>query len=317
MLGFIEGLGISKVGSGLKVSKDILPKAWESMLDSATFIPVIVKSIERFHDTSWHMEPNVHEFFEMVYIKKGHAVFEISGSSVEIGPNNIIIIKPRQFHKFEVKSQSGCEFIVLSFGFENKFENKFDNQFSEVSLEDFLNFVNKKEWGAFISLKVSHKNEIINLLDRILKERENPEIGSEFLNYLLVLELFVLISRALKMEWENSIKNKSPKLKELIQASVNYINNNYERDISLTDISKYVFLSSSYFTRAFKEEMGVSPINYLLTVRVERAKELLKETDAKISDIALSVGFSNQQRFNDIFKKYTKKTPLQYRKGFL
>ncbi len=294
------------------MDKDILPKAWESVLGSATFIPVIVKSIERFHDTSWHMEPNVHELFEMVYIKKGNAVFEISGTSVEIGPNNIIIIKPRQFHKFVVKSKTGCEFIVLNFGF----ENKFDNQLAEVSLEDFLNFVNKKEWGAFISLKVSHKNEIINLLNRILKERENPEIGSEFLNYLLVLELFVLISRALKMEWENSIKNKSPKLKELIQAAVNFINNNYERDISLTDISKYVFLSTSYFTRAFKEEMGVSPINYLLTVRVERSKELLRETDAKISDIALSVGFSNQQRFNDIFKKYTKKTPLQYRKSF-
>ena len=294
------------------MDKDILPKAWESVLGSATFIPVIVKSIERFHDTSWHMEPNVHELFEMVYIKKGNAVFEISGTSVEIGPNNIIIIKPRQFHKFVVKSKTGCEFIVLNFGF----ENKFDNQLAEVSLEDFLNFVNKKEWGAFISLKVSYKNEIINLLNRILKERENPEIGSEFLNYLLVLELFVLISRALKMEWENSIKNKSPKLKELIQAAVNFINNNYERDISLTDISKYVFLSTSYFTRAFKEEMGVSPINYLLTVRVERAKELLRETDAKISDIALSVGFSNQQRFNDIFKKYTKKTPLQYRKSF-
>lgn len=294
------------------MGKDILPKAWESVLESATFIPVIVKSIKRFHDTSWHMEPNIHEFFEMVYIKKGNAVFEISGTSVEIGPNNIIIIKPRQYHKFEVKSQAGCEFIVLNFGF----ENKFDNQFAEVSLEDFLNFVNKKELGRFISLKVSHKNEIINLLNRILKERENPEIGSEFLNYLLVLELFVLISRALKMEWENSIKNKSPKLKELIQAAVNYINNNYERDISLTDISKYVFLSTSYFTRAFKEEMGVSPINYLLNVRVERAKELLRETDAKISDIALSVGFSNQQRFNDIFKKYTQKTPLQYRKSF-
>ncbi|AUG57145.1 MAG TPA: AraC family transcriptional regulator [Ruminiclostridium sp.] len=294
------------------MGKDILPKAWESVLESATFIPVIVKSIKRFHDTSWHMEPNIHEFFEMVYVKKGNAVFEISGTSVEIGPNNIIIIKPRQYHKFEVKSQAGCEFIVLNFGF----ENKFDNQFAEVSLEDFLNFVNKKEWGRFISLKVSHKNEIINLLNRILKERENPEIGSEFLNYLLVLELFVLISRALKMEWENSIKNKSPKLKELIQAAVNYINNNYERDISLTDISKYVFLSTSYFTRAFKEEMGVSPINYLLNVRVERAKELLRETDAKISDIALSVGFSNQQRFNDIFKKYTQKTPLQYRKSF-
>jgi len=97
-------------------------------------------------------------------------------------------------------------------------------------------------------------------------------------------------------------KNKSPKIKELIQASVNYINNNYERDISLKDIARYVFLSTSYFTRAFKEEMGISPINYLLKIRVERAKELLKDTDNRISDIALSVGFSNQQRFNDISK---------------
>ena len=292
------------------MDNDILPKAWESLLNSSTFIPVIVKTIERVHDATWSMEPNRHEFYEMVYIKKGDAIFEISGSPVEIGPNDIIIIKPDQPHKFIVKSESGCEFIVLSF----KFENKFDNHFSGVSLKDFLNFVSGKESGAFISLKVSQKNDIITLLNRILNEKENPEIGSEFLNYLLVLELFVLISRALKMEWENSIKNKSPKVKELIHVSVNYIQKNFERDISLKDIAQYVFLSSSYFTRAFKEEIGISPINYLLKVRVERAKELLKDTGMKISDIALSVGFSNQQRFNDIFKKYAGATPLQYRK---
>ncbi|HHV28957.1 MAG TPA: AraC family transcriptional regulator [Clostridium sp.] len=294
-----------------KLDNNILPKAWESLLSSSTFIPVIVKTIERFHDTSWHMEPNIHECFEMVYIKRGHAVFEIAGYPAEIGPNDIIIIKPNQPHKFIVKSESGCEFIVLSF----KFVNRFDGQYSDVSLENFLDFVSSKETGAFITLKVSQKNDIIVLLNRILKEKENPDIGSELINYLLVMELFVLISRALKMEWENSIKNKSPKLKELIQASVNYINNNYERDISLKDIARYVFLSTSYFTRAFKEEMGISPINYLLQVRVERAKELLKDTDSRISDIALSVGFSNQQRFNDIFKKYVKLTPLQYRKN--
>ncbi|ODM27354.1 AraC family transcriptional regulator [Acetivibrio mesophilus] len=293
------------------MDNNILPKAWESLLSSSTFIPVIVKTIERFHDTSWHMEPNIHECFEMVYIKRGHAVFEIAGYPAEIGPNDIIIIKPNQPHKFIVKSESGCEFIVLSF----KFVNRFDGQYSDVSLENFLDFVSSKETGAFITLKVSQKNDIIVLLNRILKEKENPDIGSELINYLLVMELFVLISRALKMEWENSIKNKSPKLKELIQASVNYINNNYERDISLKDIARYVFLSTSYFTRAFKEEMGISPINYLLQVRVERAKELLKDTDSRISDIALSVGFSNQQRFNDIFKKYVKLTPLQYRKN--
>ncbi len=131
------------------------------------------------------------------------------------------------------------------------------------------------------------------------------------------MELFVLISRALKMEWESSIKDKSPKLKELIQIAVKYIHNNFERDISLADIAKFVFLSPSYFARAFKEETGVSPINYLLKVRVERAKELIVESNLKISDIALSVGFSNQQRFNEIFKKYTGMTPTQYKKKML
>jgi len=292
------------------MENSVLPKAWESILNSASYVPVIVKSIERIHDTSWSMEPNIHESYEMVYIKKGNAVFEISGEQVFIGPNDIIIIKPKQYHKFIVKSEPVCEFLVLSF----KFESQKNNEFSDVPLEDFLNFVSSKETGPYISLKVSQKNEIITLLNRIFKERESNEIGSEFLNYLLVLELFVLISRALKMEWENSIKQKSPKLKELIKISVNYIHNNFERDISLGDIAKFVFLSPSYFTRAFKEEMGISPISYLLKVRVERAKELLAETEHKISDIALSVGFSNQQRFNEIFKKYEKVTPLQYRK---
>jgi AraC-like DNA-binding protein len=292
------------------MEKDILPRAWESLLNSSEFIPVIVKNIEQFHDPSWHMAPNRHESFEMVYMKRGKAVFEIAGYPAQIGPNDIIIIKPNQPHKFIVKSETGCEFIVLSF----KFVNSFASQHSDVSLEDFLNFVRGKESGAFITLKVSQKNEIITLLNRILNEKGNSDIGSEFLNYLLVMELFVLISRALKMEWESSIKNKSPKIKELIQVSVNYIHNNYERDISLKDIAQYVFLSTSYFTRAFKEEMGISPISYLLKIRIERAKELLKETDKRISEIALSVGFSNQQRFNDIFKKYAKLTPLQYRK---
>jgi AraC-like DNA-binding protein len=289
----------------------VLPKAWESLLSANHFLPVVVKTIERFQDPNWANEPNTHDYYEMVYIKKGDALFEIAGKTTAVGPNDIVIIKPNQLHKFTVKSETGCEFIVLYF----RFISKFNTDYSEVSMGDFLNFVSGKESGPFISLKVSQKNEIIGILNRIIRERESIEIGGEFLQHLFILELFVLISRALKMLWEDSIKEKSPKLKELIQIAVNYIHNHFERDISLGDIAKYVFLSPSYFTRAFKEEMQISPINYLLKLRIERAKELLADTDSKISDIALSVGFSNQQRFNDIFKKYTRQTPLQYRKG--
>ncbi len=292
------------------IGEEAIPKIWENLLKSSGFLPVIVKTIERFHDPDWSMEPNRHDHYEMVYIKKGIAVFEISGQPVQIGPNDIIIIKPGQPHKFIVKSETGCEYIVLNF----KFSSQMEGGISQVPVGDFLNFVSGKESGSFISLKVSQKNEIILLLNRILKERQSKEIGSGVLESLMVMELFVFISRALKMEWENSIKNKSSKVKELVRVAVNFINSNYERDISLSDIARFVFLSPSYFTRAFKDEMGVSPIHFLLEVRVQRAKELLEGTGTKISDIALSVGFSNQQRFNEIFKKYSGMTPLQYRK---
>ncbi len=286
------------------------PKAWEGVLGSASFIPVTsVKAIERYHDAEWSKGLSVHETFEMVYIKSGSGVFEIGEQNVSVGSNDIVIIKPNQSHKLNVKSEGGCDFIVLYF----KFMDQTEHTLSEVSLGDFINFVSGRESGSFIKLKVSQKNDIIVLLNRILKEQTSDQLGSDLLNYLMLMELFVLISRALKAEWENSIKNKSPKIKELMQSAIQFVHNNFEREISITDIAKYVFLSPSYFTRAFKENTGLSPMQYLLNIRIKRACELLQETDQKVGEIALSVGFSNQQRFNDMFKKQTNMTPMQYR----
>ncbi|MBZ4645415.1 MAG: transcriptional regulator, AraC family [Clostridia bacterium] len=292
------------------MSEAMLPKAWEGLINNGSFLPVIVKTLERIHDPSWSMETNVHDHFEMVYIKRGNAIFQISGQDVHLGPNDIVIIKPYQPHKFIVKSQSGCEFIVLRF----KFRNQHDDEYSDISLNDFIEFVKNKESGPFITLKVSRKNDIVYVMNRILREKEKQDLWGDFLSYLLIMELFVLISRALKMEWEESIKNKSLKVKELMQIAKEYMEKNYEKDLTLTDVARYIFLSQSYFAHAFKEEFDISPKSYLLKVRVEKSKELLEKTDLKVSDVALSVGFSSQQRYNDIFKKYVGMTPLKYKK---
>ena len=63
----------------------LLPKAWEGLLNSSDFLPVIVKTLERIQDAAWSTEPNRHENYEMVYMKKWYAVFEISGHRVELG----------------------------------------------------------------------------------------------------------------------------------------------------------------------------------------------------------------------------------------
>jgi AraC-like DNA-binding protein len=287
-----------------------LPKAWEGVLSQQNYLPVIVKSIERIHDSTWSMNFNQHDHFEMVYMKRGSSVFQIANQKVQLDPNDMVIIKPRQQHKFTVKSEKNCEFVVLSF----LFEDKRTGNVSEVSMDDFIEFVNTDQAGGFIYLHLSRKNEIVAVLDRILQEREKNLMWGDMMMYLLIMELFVLISRTLKNEWEQNIKSRSLKIKELLYIAKEYMDHNYSKELTLSDVAKYVFLSESYFAHTFKNEFGISPKSYLLKARVEASKELLARTDMKISDIALSVGFSSQQRYNDIFRKFETMTPLKYRK---
>lgn len=287
-----------------------LPKAWTAFLQQQNFLPVIIKSIERIHDASWSMLPNSHDHFEMLYMKRGSSVFTVGGDDVHLEPNSMIIIRPGQTHKFSVKSDKNCEFIVLSF----TFESKYGDDISLVSLEDFIEFVNTDTAGSYIHVRLPKKNEIAVVLDNIIRERDRQLMWDDLMAHLLLMELFVLISRTLKNEWEQNIKSRSWKIKEVIHTAKDYIDANYRKNITLSDVAKYVFLSESYLAHIFKNEFNISPKSYLLKVRIEASKELLEMSDMKISDVALSVGFSNPQRYNDIFRKYMHTTPLQYRK---
>lgn len=293
---------------------ELFPKTWQEFMNNSGYLPVVINSIERHFDADWSQTQSNHQYYEMVYVKKGISVFDIEGVKTTIGPNDILIIKPQKKHALKVQHDNVGEFIVLYFSFTRGIGKKGVTYPSDISIEDFINFFTGHHTGAFLKLKVNHKNDIITLLNRIVTEQAEEQFGSEFLVYLLILELFVMISRVLKLEWERSISDDSPKQKELVQLAVEYIQNYFEREINLSDICGYVFLSPSYFARIFKKETGHSPISFLIHTRIERAKELLAGSHNKASDIALSVGFSNQQRFNETFKKITGMTPLEYRK---
>jgi len=223
-------------------------------------------------------------------------------------PNSVVIIKPQKSHKFIVKSEN-CELVVLYFNL----KAKKDVPTSHASLSEFVDYIEDEASGAFFYLKLGKKNDIIDVMNRILRERIKFQVWGDFLSCLLIMELFVLLSRALKQEWEQSAKNRNLKLHELLNIAKEYIDNNYAKDLTLSQVAKYIYLSDSYFAHSFKDKFGISPKSYILKVRIEEAKELLQNTDLKISDVALSVGFSSQQRFNDIFRKYTELTPLRYR----
>jgi AraC family transcriptional regulator len=95
-----------------------------------------------------------------------------------------------------------------------------------------------------------------------------------------------------------------------------FINENLDQDIKLTNLATEVGISQYYFCRLFKQSMGITPYQYLLQQRIEQAKKLLKKDDLLIADIALICGFNGQSHFTYQFRKLTGVTPKTYRNNY-
>ncbi|KAM3113119.1 AraC family transcriptional regulator [Phormidesmis sp. 146-33] len=98
-----------------------------------------------------------------------------------------------------------------------------------------------------------------------------------------------------------------------LQQVLDYIQTHLDRDLSLVELAETLNFSPTYFANAFKQAINISPHQYVIQQRVERAKLMLSKTDLAIVDIALQVGFSSQSHLTQQFKRITGMTPKQVR----
>lgn len=99
--------------------------------------------------------------------------------------------------------------------------------------------------------------------------------------------------------------------------AVNYLHENYlKNDFKIETLAEISGISSRYFEKLFKQKFGVSPKEYVLHLRIERAKEMLLSEKNLVSDVALLLGYSDIYHFSKIFKSKTNMTPTEYRKQF-
>lgn len=122
-------------------------------------------------------------------------------------------------------------------------------------------------------------------------------------------ELFLTISRLVKEKEQDDIKSQN----YVIAKALEYIEQNYEHPIKLTDVAEYVCLSTVYFSRVFKQRMGVGFVEYLTDFRIEKAILLMKDPTIKINMIAEQVGFFSSRYFAETFKNRKGMTPSEYR----
>lgn len=107
---------------------------------------------------------------------------------------------------------------------------------------------------------------------------------------------------------------KSINKKYVIRRIMDYMENHYQEKISLDQIAANMYLSSYYISKLFKSETGDTPINYLISLRMKKARDLLEETPERpVQEIAAAVGYEDAYHFSKQFKKYYGMPPLYYK----
>ncbi len=304
-----------------------MPAVERSIMDAAGSIPVVFKGIERsFERNSTTTSPSRHDYHELTYMRSGKAEFLIDGRRVWLEKGGTLVIRPRMSHAIKIPEGS-ADMLVLYFGFSQHVssETRQDGRISTTdiapkTLEQFIHFAYGQETGEgdktgdpYILIKGKSRQDIAVLVERIMRESRLEAYGRELMMQLMAMELLVALARGLREEWEESLRVKTGKARELVRIARDFIVENHDHDLSVADAAGYVFLSQGYFTRAFRDETGMSPMTFLMQVRVDHACKLLEQKDIKVSGIAAKVGFSSPQRFNAAFRKHVGMTPMEYR----
>lgn len=166
-----------------------------------------------------------------------------------------------------------------------------------------LEFVLWAEHEAYLNGGLTyHFEERENYLPLIMGAKNNSELRGWF------VEKFGEANR-------NMCTRKEEHENQLVRKAQNYIQENYQKDLSLDEVSRQLDLSPYYFSKLFKEETGSNFVEYVTNLRIARAKELLAGDGCSMKEICAEVGYSDPNYFSRIFKKNVGVTPTEYREN--
>ncbi len=163
------------------------------------------------------------------------------------------------------------------------------------------------------TVKLENDSVVRSLLDEIIIEYTR---SAHNFNLILYAKFLTLINELHLCSTTNDItvvKGRKVDIKA-VEDAVNFINANYMNKITLDSLSRLTHISPIYFRQLFFDTTGMTPYDYVLDKRIEKAKQLLAVTNIPIADIATSCGFTDHAYMGKVFKQITGYTPLRYRK---
>ncbi len=160
-------------------------------------------------------------------------------------------------------------------------------------------------------VEVDNPELLCHKFDRLIEcmecEAITDSLEAKILMYQIILDFITMGEESVDI-----LPTSTPAIR--LMPVLEYIEENIDREIFVSDLADIAHLSPSYFTRYFQNVMGIPPKDYITQKKLERAKTLLDMTDYTILEIANKVGYKDPFHFSNIFKKYMGMAPIEYQK---
>ena len=237
----------------------------------------------------WAITPHIDILSELIYIIDGKYTLWTENEEIPAKRGELIYVPCKTLHKDIFPENSNLNVIFIRFKTDNKITEK-------------------------INIKTVKKiNELgKNLIDKeyafIMKEKN---LNKELLS-LSVMKILTILSSNIK----DNQKDKNTKYKDLVQKIKNIIKSEYSNDISLKYISDKLDLSTYHISHIFNQYSDLNLNEYIIKTRMEKATEMLMNSNLNISQIAYKVGFKDPHYFSNVFKYTYEMTPKEYRNRY-
>ncbi|MWC30339.1 AraC family transcriptional regulator [Paenibacillus sp. MMS18-CY102] len=276
----------------------------DAMLPLATYW-IDKEAGEPVLDAHWHKEA---EFFCVI---EGEVQFQVDTEYFAVQAGEAVFINGGDLHAGHAVEGASCKFCAIVFDIGWLSSASYDaiqSSFIAPLQERRRTFPRHirpdSEWGR----------TVLGHLADMRHDYEAQTPGYEAAMKGRMLLIFHAIAAA--GQWRNRTITSASELAKIdrLKTVIVHIQQNFDRRLRIQELADLVPMSEGQFIRFFKSMTRKTPIEYINTYRIRRAAELLRNTDRKISDIALEAGFDHVSYFIKVFRKQQKTTPSEYRK---
>ncbi|HHW00629.1 MAG TPA: helix-turn-helix transcriptional regulator [Clostridiaceae bacterium] len=196
-------------------------------------------------------------------------------------------------------------------------KKRYDKYIHIAVEKNFFRRIAKEAAGGgeyeFKRIQNVYSKQLLDLIGNF--QREMMDYGESFPLMLegICIQIVFQLLRDLSAD-PAANKSKLSKDNKYINKAIQFMHEYYSASISINDICNMIYLSPCHFKRVFKDYTGQTPYQYLMKIRLENAKEILRENEKSIEEVAKLCGFVNSGHFSTVFKRNTGMSPSEYRK---